>query len=377
VTELADVQLDGLFTPFEVKSLKLRNRFAMAPMTREFSPDGIATPAVAEYYRRRVAGGVGLIITEGTYIPDPAAGPSTAVPRMYGEESLGGWKAVVEAVHAEGGAIIPQLWHTGVARGGHPAFNPDVVSVSPSGVAFDGSPKGRAIETVELDQLREWWVEAAVNARNTGFDGIELHGAHGYLLDEFLWERTNRRADGYGGSIEERVRFPAEIVAAIREAVGPDFAIVYRFSQWKGGYYDTRVAQDPAELERLLTPLADAGVDVLHASTRRYWDAAFPELDGTDGELGLAGWTRRVTGLPTITVGSVGLDEVFTTTWTPDGDANVTNVDLLVERFGRGEFDLVAIGRALLSDPEWVGKLREGRAAEHVPYTNAYREFLR
>ncbi|MCY4670895.1 MAG: 12-oxophytodienoate reductase, partial [Rhodococcus sp.] len=233
--------LRGLFEPFEVKSLSLRNRFAMAPMTRAFSPDGIPGADVAEYYRRRAAGGVGLIITEGTYIPDPAAGPHTRVPRIYGDSSLGGWKSVVDAVHAEGGSIIPQLWHLGVERGENSRLNPEVETVSPSGLALDGTRLGREFTTSDLDNLKQSWVDAALNAKNTGFDGLELHGAHGYLLDEFLWAGTNVRTDGYGGSLEARTRFPAEVVAAIREAVGDEFAIVYRFSQWKSRHYEARI----------------------------------------------------------------------------------------------------------------------------------------
>lgn len=368
--------VDGLFEPFDVKSLCLRNRFAMAPMTRMFSPDGIPTRAVAEYYRRRAAGGVGLIITEGTYIPDPAAGPDTAVPRHYGEHSLAGWKAVVDAVHDEGGQIIPQLWHLGVSRGDEPELEPGVESVSPSGLGLDGTESGRVLTASDLDALRDAWVTAAVNAKATGFDGIELHGAHGYLLDQFLWERTNLRSDKYGGAFEARVRFPAEVVAAIREAVGPDLAIVYRYSQWKSSDYNARIAATPDELARVLTPLVRAGVDVLHPSTRRYWEPAFPELSGTDAELGLAGWTKKVTGLPTITVGSVGLDEVFTPSATGRGDSNVTGIDRLLKQHDNGEFDLVALGRALLADPEWVRKLREGRSDEHIAYRQEHRKTL-
>ncbi|MGC0362618.1 2,4-dienoyl-CoA reductase-like NADH-dependent reductase (Old Yellow Enzyme family) [Rhodococcus sp. 27YEA15] len=365
--------LRGLFEPFEVKSLSLRNRFAMAPMTRGFSPEGIPGPDVAEYYRRRAAGGVGLIVTEGTYIPDPAAGPQTRVPRIYGDESLSGWKAVVDAVHAEGGSIIPQLWHLGVERGNSPRLNPDVQTVSPSGLALDGTPLGREFTTADLDVLRQAWVDAAINAKNTGFDGLELHGAHGYLLDEFLWARTNVRTDGYGGSLEARTRFPAEVVAAIRAAVGEDFAIVYRFSQWKSGNYDAKIAQGPQELERILTPLVDAGVDVLHASTRRHWEPAFADLEGEDGTRGLAGWTKKVTGVPTITVGSVGLDTEFTTAFSGDPDAAVTGLDKLEAQYEDGEFDLVAIGRALLADPQWVEKVRTGRTDEHVAFTAEHR----
>lgn len=368
--------LRGLFEPFEVKSLSLRNRFAMAPMTRAFSPDGIPGADVAEYYRRRAAGGVGLIITEGTYIPDPAAGPHTRVPRIYGDSSLGGWKSVVDAVHAEGGSIIPQLWHLGVERGENSRLNPEVETVSPSGLALDGTRLGREFTTSDLDDLKQSWVDAALNAKNTGFDGLELHGAHGYLLDEFLWAGTNVRTDGYGGSLEARTRFPAEVVAAIREAVGNEFAIVYRFSQWKSGHYDARIAQSPAELGRILTPLVDAGVDVLHPSTRRHWEPAFAELDGEDGKLGLAGWTKKLTGLPTIIVGSVGLDSVFTTAFTGDAASAVTGLERLEAQYENGEFDMVAIGRALLADPEWVEKLRTGRADEHIAFTAEHRTHL-
>lgn len=359
----------GLFTPFEVKSLKLRNRFAMAPMTRAFSPGGVPGSDVAEYYRKRAAGGTSLIITEGTLIPDPAAGPDTRVPHIYGDDSLDGWKGVVDAVHAEGSAIIPQLWHLGVERGDEPRFNPEVTTVSPSGIALNGRPLGRAFTTADLDQLVQHWVDAAVNAKAIGFDGVELHGAHGYLLDEFLWETTNVREDRFGGSLEARTRFPAEVVAAIRSEVGDDFAIVYRYSQWKSGNYDARIAQSPQQLEQVLTPLVNAGVDVFHPSTRRHWVPEFPELEGTEGQRGLAGWTKEITGLPTITVGSVGLDKVFDGAWGPDAASETTGLEPLLEQFEREEFDIVAVGRALLADPEWVHKVEAGRLDERVAFT--------
>lgn len=367
-----DLEVSGLFTPIEVKSLKLRNRFAMAPMTRAFSPGGVPQDDVAEYYRKRAAGGTSLIITEGTLIPHPAAGPDTRVPRIYGEESLAGWKSVVDAVHAEGSSIIPQLWHLGVKRGNEPSLNPSVVTVSPSGLGLDGSPLGRALTGSDLDELKQFWVDAAVNAKMTGFDGVELHGAHGYLLDEFLWAQTNVRDDGYGGSLEARTNFPAEVIAAIRAAVGPDFAIVYRFSQWKEGHYDARIAQTPQQLERVLAPLVNAGVDVLHPSTRRHWEPAFPELSGLEGERGLAGWVKAITALPTITVGSVGLDAVFTDAWNKDAKAANTDLQPLLAQFEREEFDIVAVGRALLSDPEWVNKVSNGRLDDRISYSREH-----
>ncbi|ORA60231.1 NADH:flavin oxidoreductase [Mycobacteroides franklinii] len=365
---MTDVRPDvaPLFEPFTVKSLTAPNRFAMAPMTRSASPGGVPGENVAAYYRRRAAGGVGLIITEGIFIPHDAAGGQSSVPRLTGDDSLAGWSSVTDAVHQEGSAIAAQLWHQGVERGVDPEFNPDVESVSPSGLAGDASPRGRALQTGELAPLAEQYGTAALNARNAGFDAVELHGAHGYLLDQFLWERTNVRADGYGGSATDRVRFPVEVVRAVRAAVGPDFPILYRFSQWKQADYAATLANTPAELEDLLAPLVEAGVDVFHPSTRRHYVPAFPDLEGADGQLSLAGWTKRVTGLPAIAVGSVGLQTEFKPSEVRDIEP--APVEAVLRQFANSEFDVIAVGRALLSDPEWVNKLRFGRQDEFVGF---------
>ncbi|WP_078327054.1 NADH:flavin oxidoreductase [Mycobacteroides salmoniphilum] len=365
---MTDVRPDvaPLFEPFTVKSLTAPNRFAMAPMTRSASPGGVPGENVAAYYRRRAAGGVGLIITEGVFIPDDAAGGQSSVPRLVGDEALAGWSAVTDAVHDEGSVIAAQLWHQGVERGIDPEFNPQVESVSPSGLGGDASPQGRALQTGELAPLAQRYATAARNAQAAGFDAVELHGAHGYLLDQFLWERTNVRADGYGGSIVDRVRFPVEVVRSVRAAVGPDFPILYRFSQWKQADYTATLADSPAELERLLAPLVEAGVDVFHPSTRRHYLPAFAGLAGADGELSLAGWTKRVTGLPAIAVGSVGLQTEFKPTEVRDIEP--APVEAVLRQFANNEFDVIAVGRALLSDPEWVNKLRAGRQDEFVGF---------
>ncbi|WP_067690300.1 NADH:flavin oxidoreductase [Nocardia jejuensis] len=357
------IQLDELFTEFQAGGLRVRNRFAMAPMTRVKSPDGVPNAENAEYYRAHAAGGAGLIITEGTYVRGPAAGPLPKVPRFYGAQSAQGWRAVVDAVHAEGSAIVPQLWHTGVDRGESPRFEPDALSVSPSGVDHTGKRVGRALTNDDLDALLASYVESAILARESGFDGLELHGAHGYLLDQFFWATTNHRDDSHGGTLRARAAFPARVVAAVREAVGPDFPIIYRYSQWKGVDYTARIAETPGELEELLIPLVEAGVDIFHTSTRRHWE---PEFTDHAEDLGLAGWTKKITGLPVITVGSVGVDSVF-----QGGQIDETQSQrfrVLREQFERGEFDLVAVGRALLADPEWVNKVRDGRLADIVPF---------
>ncbi|UUO01957.1 NADH:flavin oxidoreductase [Mycolicibacterium novocastrense] len=345
--------IDDLFRPFTVRSVTVPNRFAMAPMTRQASPGGVPGADVAEYYRRRAAGGVGLIITEGIRLPDPAAGYPDSIPTIAGDEVLAGWRRVVGSVHREGATIAAQLWHQGVQRDDADG----VVPVGPSGVDGRGRPRGRALSARELPQLADQYAESAATAREVGFDAVELHGAHGYLLDEFFWDRTNLRTDEYGGSLTARTRFPAEVVAAVRAAVGPDYPIIFRFSQWKGTDYTASVAADPTELQELLAPLVDAGVDVLHPSTRRHYAPAFPDHDG---ELSLAGWTKKVTGVPVIAVGSVGLETQFRS----EKQGQVIQpapVDRLVEQFDADEFDIVAIGRALLADPAWVNRLRDGR----------------
>ncbi|WP_406437265.1 NADH:flavin oxidoreductase [Streptomyces sp. NBC_00631] len=355
-----------LSRPIALNGLTVPNRIVMAPMTRQFSPGGVPGEDVVSYYSRRAAAGVGLIVTEGTYVGHDSAGYSSRVPRFHGEEQLAGWAKVAEGVHAAGGTIVPQLWHIGMVRKqGQPPFA-DAPAVGPSGIRLDGTEgEGKAMTQQDLDDVIRAFAEAAAAAERIGFDGVELHGAHGYLLDQFLWAGTNRRTDGYGGDPVARTRFAAEIVAAVREAVSPEFPVIFRYSQWKSDNYDARLAETPEELEAILTPLAAAGVDVFHASTRRYW---LPEFEGSD--LNLAGWTKKLTGRPTITVGSVGLDGEFLKAFTGEGSAT-KGIDDLLDSLEREEYDMVAVGRALLQDPEWAAKVLAGRADELKPFDGA------
>ncbi|WP_282702658.1 NADH:flavin oxidoreductase [Streptomyces sp. CC219B] len=354
---------DVLSRPVTINGLTVPNRIAMAPMTRNFSPGGVPGADVASYYSRRAAAGVGLIVTEGTYVGHESAGDSDRVPRFHGEEQLAGWAKVAEEVHAAGGKIVPQLWHIGMVReAGAPPFA-DAPAVGPSGLRLDGTEgAGKAMTQADLDDVVAAFAEAAANAERIGFDGVELHGAHGYLIDQFLWSRTNRRTDAYGGDLVARTKFAAEIAAAVRAAVSPSFPVIFRYSQWKSYHFDARLAETPQELEALLAPLVAAGVDAFHASTRRYW---LPEFDGSD--LNLAGWTKKLTGKPAITVGSVGLDGEFIKSFQGEG-AQVKGIDDLLDRLERDEFDLVAVGRALLQDPEWAAKVLAGRFDELAPY---------
>ncbi|GAV38808.1 NADH:flavin oxidoreductase [Streptomyces acidiscabies] len=346
----------ALFRPFSIGSLNLPNRIVMSPMTRDFSPGGVPGPDVAAYYARRARGGVGLIVTEGTVVGHPASAPTPTVPRFHGEDALAGWARVVEEVHAAGGRIVPQLWHAGLERKGDGVPDPHVPAVGPD-----------TLTEPEIAEIVAAFGRAAADARRLGFDGVALHGGHGYLIDQFLRPGTNHRTDAYGGDLKRRTRFAAEVVAACRAAVGPDFPVILRVSHWTVSDFDAQLASGPEELAELLDPLVRAGVDVLDCSARRYWLPGFP---ATGSELSLAGWVRKLTGLPTIAVGSVGLTgSEFLTTLIEGKGADNASLGGLLERLERDEFDLVALGRLLLSDPGWPNKIQGGRHDELRPFT--------
>ncbi|GAB5413256.1 MAG: NADH:flavin oxidoreductase [Congregibacter sp.] len=365
--------LDALFRPFENGSLTLANRIVMAPMTRSLSPDNTPHDGVTEYYRRRAAGGVGLILTEGTCINHIAANGYNDVPSFWGEERLAAWRRVADAVHQEGGKIGPQLWHTGGMRRVGVQPEGDVNGYTPSGMNMPGKVNRHELTQQDIDDVVRAFAEGARDAKACGFDALEIHGAHGYLIDQFFWEGTNRRSDAYGGSLEKRTRFAVEIIEACREAVGPDFTICLRFSQWKQQDYTVRLAQNPAELERFLAPLSSAGVDIFHCSQRRFWE---PEFEGSP--LNLAGWTKKLTGKPTITVGSVGLDAEFTPAPGEKTfrEAEPASLDELLRRLDDGEFDLVAVGRALIANPDWAHTVKKGASEKLVPYRKEMLETL-
>ena len=353
-----------LFQPFRLKSLALKNRIVMAPMTRSFSPGGIPTPQVAEYYARRATGEVGLIVSEGTVVDRPAASNDPDIPHFYGEKSLLGWKAVIDRVHAAGGVMAPQLWHMGVVAPKGSGWLPPAPFEGPSGFVAPGKIGGVAMTEQDIADTIRAFAQAAAAARTLGFDAVEIHGSHGYLIDQFFWQATNQRTDGYGGkTLAERTRFAAEIIQAVRQAVGPGFPIGLRLSQWKLQDYTARLATTPAEMETWLAPLVQAGVDIFHCSQRRFWEPEFP-----DSDLNFAGWAKKLTGKPTITVGSIGLSGDFLAGFR--GEASTpTPLDELLRRFDRGDFDLVAVGRALLADGGWARKINEGRAAELRGFT--------
>ena len=363
-----------LYRPLSFGRRELRNRVAMAPMTRNRSPGGVPTEAVVRYYARRAAGGAGLIITEGTYIDHTASNGYRDVPAFYGA-GLEGWQRVVQAVHDEGALIVPQLWHVGSVRRRGMEPNPAVPGVGPMDIFEDGERVVEAMSASDLAAVVQSYARAARAAEELGFDGVEIHGAHGYLIDQFLWEFTNQRKDMYGGTIPNRVRFATEVVAAMRTAVADDFPIVYRFSQWKMSDYSARIANTAEELAQILLPIAAAGVSMFHASTRRFWEPAF---SGSDENL--AACSRRLTGKPVIAVGSVGLAQQHETRRLRTRDnmgSEIAGLERLLECLERDDFDVVAVGRGMIADPQWAEKVRNGRTENLNPLSPDMLEDLR
>jgi 2,4-dienoyl-CoA reductase-like NADH-dependent reductase (Old Yellow Enzyme family) len=338
---------DVLFSPFSIKSLSLKNRLTMSAMTRGFSAGGIPGEDVAAYYRTRAEGGVGLIITEAVAVDREAAAEVPGIPVFHTREAQQAWSAVVAGVHDAGGKIAAQLHHAGALRDPMKMEAPDVGNDEPNTMS----------ETDILDTIKAF-ASAARSAKSLGFDAVEVHGANGNLIDQFLWEGRNTRGDRWGGDIVARTTFATEILRAIRSQVGDDFPILFRISQFKQGAFDAKIANTPEEFGSIVSALSRAGVDAFHASQRRFWEPAF---DGSD--LNLAGWAKRLSGKPAITVGSVGLNGPDITDLLTGKGANAgpAGLDQLRERIAQGDFDLVAVGRALLTDPCWANKVREGR----------------
>lgn len=357
---------NSLFRPFNLKSLQLKNRIVMAPMTRSFSPHGIPTDTVAAYYQKRAEDEVGLILSEGTVIERPASSNDPDVPHFYGEAPLAGWQKVIDGVHHAGGSMAPQIWHMGIMNNHRSGWVPAQPFEGPSGLNRPDFKNGNTMTEKDIADTIIAYGKAAADAKRLGFDSVELHGAHGYLIDQFFWEGTNHRTDGYGGkTITARNRFAVEVIKEVRRQVGEDFAVIIRLSQWKPSSYTNQLAKSPNEMEEWLHPLADAGVDIFHCSQRRFWE---PEFEGSD--LNFAGWAKKTTGKATITVGSVGLTGEFLAAFAGES-SEPSSLDELLRRMDRGDFDLVAVGRPLLADPSWVKKIKEGRLDELKGFTKS------
>ncbi|WP_350275104.1 NADH:flavin oxidoreductase [Kribbella sp. HUAS MG21] len=350
--ELTTTRVHPALEPARIGGLDLANRLAVAPMTRvSATPAGVPTAEMADYYGEYAAGGFGLLITEGTY-PDAAYSQGYLnQPGLSTAEQADGWRAVTDRVHAAGGRILAQLMHAGAISQGNP-HRAELVgpsAVQPLGQMmpeYGGSgpwPVPRELTIDELRQIVDDFAAAAVRASEAGFDGVEIHGANGYLLDQFLTVYTNQRTDRYGGPVANRIRLTAEVAEAVVSATPEDFVVGVRLSQtkvndfeyrWPGGAYDGEV---------IFSALAATGVDYLHiASEGRNWlDTA--RLQGGQTITGLA---RRISGLPVIANGGMHDPE--------QADRVLTD----------GHADVLSIGHGALANPDLPRRLADGRPLE-------------
>ncbi|WP_025563004.1 alkene reductase [Psychromonas sp. SP041] len=330
---------NALLSPFKLNdTITLNNRILMAPLTRCMSDeDLVPTQASVDYYARRAD--TGLIITEATIIrPDGQGYPNT--PGLFTQKQIQGWKKVTEAVHAKKGKIFAQLWHVG--RVAHPHFfDGDVLA--PSAIGVEGSvPRMRELTYItpkpatldDIQSLITDFAKAAENAIEAGFDGVEIHGANGYLIDQFLHYAANERTDQYGQTPENMARFALEIVDAVIAAVGNDRTSI-RLSP--GAYFNmTEDARDKAVFDYLLPQLTDRKLAYVHGGI--FDDSLkFDSLEGkTTSEYLRANYTGTLVG-----VGSYSYD----------------SAKAAIEA---DKFDLIAIGRPLIANPDYISKVTSG-----------------
>ncbi|WP_433250009.1 tRNA-dihydrouridine synthase [Streptosporangium sp. CA-135522] len=338
--------------PFHLGGLQLANRLAVAPMTRvSATPNGIPTPEMADYYAGFAHGGFGLVITEGTYTDTVFSQGYLNQPGLVSEAHVEGWRAVTGAVHAAGARMVAQLMHAGaLTQGSHYRSNTAGPSaIRPRGVQmpeYGGRgpwPVPKEMTQEDIAEAVAGFVAAAKNAQAAGFDGVEIHGANGYLLDQFLTDYTNRRTDGYGGSVAGRVRLTAEVTTAVRAAVGPDFCVGVRLSQTKVNDFEYRWPGGAEEAKLIFARLAEAGATYLHvASEGRDW----VETARLDGGQTITALAREVSGLPVIANG------------------NMHHTGQGARVIAEGHADLLSIARGALANPDLPKRLAAGTDLE-------------
>lgn len=366
---------NNLFNTVKIGELTLNNRVGVAPMTRtSATPDGLATDQMVDYYAKFARGGFSLIITEGTYPDDKYSQGYLDQPGIIDDEQVNAWKKVIDAVHQEGSKIIIQLMHAGALSQGN-RFTKETLgpsSVQPKGeqMKFYGGdglfkmPKEATKE--DITEVVNGFVEASKRAKEAGFDGIEIHGANGYIFDQFLTDYTNKRSDEYGGSTENRVRLLVEVSKAVREAVGQDFTVGIRISQGKVNDYTHKWADKEKDAEIIFGQLGQAGLDYIHVTEYEAWQPAFPEGKGTqgtdsafgDGGPSLAALAKKYGNLPVIANG--GLED-------PRKAKEIID---------KGEADVITLGKGALANSDWVNKVVNGEPlaefnAERVLSPNA------
>ncbi|KQU01924.1 NADH:flavin oxidoreductase [Rhodococcus sp. Leaf7] len=346
----AATSIDALFQTARLGPTTLPNRVAVAPMTRvSGDPDGSANDRNAAYYEVFAHGGFGLVITEGLY-PDTAHSQGYLnQPGLATETHARSWTPVVDRVHKAGAKMFAQLMHAGAQSQGNRYTDTSVApsTVPPRGeqLGFYGGtgsyPTPRALTASDIADVRSGFTRAARNAVRAGFDGVEIHGANGYLLDQFLTDYMNQRDDVYGGSVENRVRIFREVIAETREEVGSEITIGVRISQSKVSDYLHRWSGGESDAAVIFTALAEAGVDYIHTTEFDATAAAFPDSDRT-----LASLAVEHSKLPVIANGQLG---------------DPATAASMVER---GTADVVALGKPALANRDWVRRAQQAQTIE-------------
>ncbi|WP_017691057.1 hypothetical protein [Paenibacillus sp. PAMC 26794] len=341
-----------LLSPVTIHQWQLRNRIVMAPLTRGFADDreGTVTDEMVAYYEQRARDGVGLIITEGIN-PNLSGKGTYGIPGLYTDEQTTSWKRVTDAVHRHGGTIIAQLWHVG--RLSHSDLI-GTAPLAPSSLAAEGRVHKlhkpyqvpQAMSTQDIADTIQHFQTAARNAVLAGFDGIELHAAHGYLIDQFINEKTNHRTDEYGGDTAGRLRFLRDIIVAVKKEIRVD-RISVRFSEKKDDDASYAWVDKAGMIDVYLNLFRETGITILHPSTDHYAKA-------WDGEQSFHERIRsRWDG---IIIGVGNLD-----------------VQTAEHAIGKGSIDLAAFGRPFIANPDLVQRLHTGQqlieydANAHLP----------
>lgn len=340
---LRDIEI--LFRPFIHRKLPLRGRIVLTPLNTLGAPH----QQMAQYYRAHAEHHPALIITEGLAIDDSAAPASATAPGLNSGRDMRAWKSICRAVHAADCKIAAQIYHAGMARETS-QFSDSVVSVGPSGISpFNLQQMTAPMNRQRMDEVKAAFARTATIAKALGFDAIEIQGAGGFIIEQFLWQETNKRLDEYGGTVPGRVRYACEVVHSVRKAVGRNFPIIFRLAQWEPRHEEARLVNTAHELEQLLSPLSDAGVDIFHCSSLHH---DRPALEGNP--LTFAAWVRLITGKPTI------CDEGIHTTLS-DNSPSAAHIQHLLNRLHAGAIDLISIQHVLHNTPSILDEWRYGK----------------
>lgn len=335
-----------LFAPVDVGRLRLANSVAVAPMTRVSAlADGTVNDRIARYYERFARGGFGLIITEGIY-PDTAYSQGYLhQPGLATDEQGEAWRSVVDAVHVTGTRVVAQVMHAGAQSQGnrHVLGTAGPSAVVPRGGQLamyrgDGPfQTPAAMDDADISRVRKAFVLASRRAVAAGFDGVEIHGANGYLLDQFLTDYLNRRDDEYGGSLKNRLRLLSEVCADVVNAIGTQAVVGVRVSQGKVSDPGHRWAGGEHDAAEIFGALGAAGVDYVHTAE---YDALAPAVVG--GTASLASLAKRYSSTTVIANGSLGDPEKAS------------------RALRSGDVDIVALAKPALADRDWVNTIRNG-----------------